>query len=238
MIEKLLADFFTKVEEKELLKTKNAKANFLVEQLLEIEHNKPNYINTRTVIRLYDKFIDKKDNVSVSEPNEFLRNVMATYLGFENFQAYILAHKTEIETKENNSTTQTNKNKKGFRKEKKNVVIAFIAGSLTLGSIVFFKKPTKDCVIWQNDQFIEVNCKEYSNAIHKSKIAVDIEHFRQVHPTKDYVFFNNGNAVIFYGKNEKGTIEYFNRLTFHPETKKPLKPVTRYILNKEGFLDE
>ena len=44
-------------------------------------------------------------------------------------------------------------------------------------------------------------------------------------------FFKNHKPVVWYCKQD-GVVELFNAPGFHPETGKPLKPITKYMIKK------
>ena len=90
MIKGLVSDFFNEIEKKELKKNKNAQATFWVEELQEVTYSNKNYISVKKATRLYEKYIEEKENVSVKEPNKYLLDFMSKYLGAKNFVEYQL----------------------------------------------------------------------------------------------------------------------------------------------------
>ena len=42
----------------------------------------------------------------------------------------------------------------------------------------------------------------------------------------------DGREQIWYGKNNRGELEFFTSQGLHPETKKTLKKITKYMIDK------
>lgn len=89
MIENLVIDFFKKIEKDESITSKNGKANFLIQELLEEKHGKFNYIGIQKATRLQRKYIDKNTSVSATLTDRFLKDVMAQYLNYNNYTDYV-----------------------------------------------------------------------------------------------------------------------------------------------------
>ena len=89
MLEKL----FTQLLEK--LKTENKNDSisisgsfkFFVIDVLEAEYAKPNYINPRTLVNYYKKYVEGLNNGS-GEPKNELRDLIANYLGFKDYSDF------------------------------------------------------------------------------------------------------------------------------------------------------
>jgi hypothetical protein len=107
---------------------------------------------------------------------------------------------------------------------------------LALGYIInhaFF--PQKGCMQWQNDHYELVDC----NAV-KQGIAIQNEvkpidnsaiNLHKIEVNKQTQFFKNGKPLVWYSKI-KGKLHYFNSYGINPETEKPLKPITNYMIKK------
>ena len=54
---------------------------------------------------------------------------------------------------------------------------------------------------------------------------------RKIEVTETTTFFVNDKPVIWYSK-VNGKPEFFNTHGFHPVTGKPLKPITKYMIDK------
>jgi len=98
---------------------------------------------------------------------------------------------------------------------------------------MFFYKP---CMQWSGDHFEKVSCDLEVNGIGNfnvvepfDKTIFDLKKINVCDTTS--CFDKNGEAVVWYAKTANG-IDFFNGHGRHPETNSPLRPVTRYILNK------
>ncbi|WP_343616566.1 hypothetical protein [Flavobacterium sp.] len=98
---------------------------------------------------------------------------------------------------------------------------------------MFFYKP---CMQWSGDHFEKVSCDLEVNGIGNfnvvepfDKTIFDLKKINVCDTTP--CFDKNGEAVVWYAKTANG-IDFFNGHGRHPETNSPLRPVTRYILNK------
>ena len=244
MIEKLVVAFFLKVEEKEGRKKIHGKSRFLVNNLLEEKYGTENFIDIQTVTRLQKKYINNDLNVSVSAPKLFLKDVMASYLGYEDYEDFVSKNSSDIKPNdetfkaETTSQTETITYEKPESNRKKTIIISLIAILLLIPSyLIYFyiKANNNDCVIWTEDKYKKVPCSTIAS-INSNNLHIDINEFQKIKVDKNYPFFIKGKPNVWYGKNNKGIIEYFNFIGLHPETDKSLKPITEYILNKEGLL--
>ncbi|MEC5166258.1 hypothetical protein RCH18_001994 [Flavobacterium sp. PL11] len=97
----------------------------------------------------------------------------------------------------------------------------------------FFAK--KHCMQWKENQFEEVDCSTNHLGIGQLNTIVPFDenliHLKKIEVNKKSVFFKYGKAVVWYSKNE-GKVEIFNGPGFHPESGKPLKPITKYMIKK------
>jgi hypothetical protein len=95
---------------------------------------------------------------------------------------------------------------------------------------VFF--PNKDGMIWVKDHYEAV---EYETVKNKAEVKpldmVELDNFKKITTKNTHTFFKNGLPIVWYAKHN-GDIELFNSFGFHPETRKPLKPITHYIIKK------
>ncbi|MHC9087787.1 hypothetical protein ACXIHB_03645 [Tenacibaculum sp. IMCC1] len=248
MIEKLIVDFFKKIETDEGIDSRNGKAVFFVQELLERRHDIFNHVSVQTISRLHKKYVEKEENIPVGVPDLFVKDVMAEYLGFEDFENYkesitIDPVKPFSISEEINLTGKKvkGKNKLGvsttFLKKKAPILI----GAILLVSVFIFYKDIlfekSNCIVWEKDQYKEVPCY-YLNSIDNTTYHIDIDRFKKVTLTKDMEFFTNGKENFWYGSNKDGKREFFTARGIHPETLKELAPITRTILKDEGLLNE
>lgn len=95
--------------------------------------------------------------------------------------------------------------------------------------------PTKECMQWKENHYEEVDCSSQKLGIGQWNLIIPLDErimkLEKLDSKKELVFFKNDKPVVWYSK-EDGKIELFNQPGFHPETEKPLKPITNYIIHK------
>ena len=105
----------------------------------------------------------------------------------------------------------------------------------TLKDIIF---PTKECMQWNENHYEAVDCSNEKLGIGQWNLIIPLDErimkLEKLDSKKELVFFKNDKPVVWYSK-EDGKIELFNQPGFHPETEKPLKPITNYIIHKYGL---
>lgn len=112
------------------------------------------------------------------------------------------------------------------------ILILLIASGIGMYLVSFYKP----CMQWSGDHFEKVSCDLEVNGIGNfnvvepfDKTIFDLKKINVCDTTP--CFDKNGEAVVWYAKTANG-IDFFNGHGRHPETNSPLRPVTRYILNK------
>lgn len=97
MLKKLLSQLFDKLENERDndKKTKNGNAVYFVEEILENKLGKPSYISPRAIKDYYDKYVEGKEN-KAGEPSSELKNIIASYLGYERFLDFETKNKEEV----------------------------------------------------------------------------------------------------------------------------------------------
>lgn len=93
------------------------------------------------------------------------------------------------------------------------------------------------CMIWVNDHYETVPCDTQVNAFAGKKIIpLDedrLKYQRKIAVCDTTTFFNpDGTAKVFYCKTNNQTVEYFSYPGRHPESGKPLKDITVYMINR------
>ena len=90
-------------------------------------------------------------------------------------------------------------------------------------------------MVWEKTKYVEVDFEMERYELNQLKLykSEQIENFKKVSPNCETVFFNeDGEEIIWYGKNKNGELEYFSLYGKHPETGKTLKPITDYMIRK------
>ncbi|CAA0246190.1 hypothetical protein [Tenacibaculum maritimum] len=233
MIERLIIDFFNAIEKEESITSKHGKAVFFIEELLERKNNKFSYIEKKKAIRLQEKYIEKKENVN-AKTDPFLRDVMAQYLNYQDYEAYKASFISITQNNPSNPHTI-----KWYQKRINKLVIASSILFSLLCSFLMYQinsTHTTTCIVWKGNHFEKTSCHT-PNAIDNEIYAINIKRFRKIKVIKGKTtFFKEGKAIVWYGKNKVGSIDFFTMRGIHPETKKELKLVTRYILYRENLL--
>ncbi|WP_281310555.1 hypothetical protein [Flavobacterium flavigenum] len=106
-----------------------------------------------------------------------------------------------------------------------------------LGLLAYYYFTQKnECMQWSGDHYEEVSCDLEIQGIGTYNVVEPFDeriiNLRKIKVCDTTTFFKNGEAVIWYAKVGDG-IEFFNTHGMHPENnKKPLRPVTKYIIDK------
>lgn len=92
-----------------------------------------------------------------------------------------------------------------------------------------------ECMQWSGDHYEEVSCDLEIQGIGTYNVVEPFDeriiNLRKIQVCDTTTFFKNGEAIIWYTK-VNDSVEFFNTHGRHPENKKPLKPVTKYIIDK------
>jgi hypothetical protein len=176
---------------------------------------------------------NNKDRVEVKQL--LVLESLCKYLGYDN---YVDFSKSNLVSTNNNKLPAEKENnnwgKVAFQILNKNrgyLILIIISASL----FYIFSLNNPRWMIWENDQYIEVefDTKKYDLGHLKIYKEERIKFFKKITPDCDVKYFeNNGKVRIWYGKNSKGTFEVFTSLGLHPETGKTLKPITQYMIDK------
>ncbi|CAL2078907.1 hypothetical protein [Tenacibaculum sp. 190524A05c] len=256
MIEKLIVDFFRRVEEREGITKRHGKAKFLVEELLEKKYGKFNYISIQKASRLHKKYVEEEHDENVAINDSFLKNVLAEYLGYKDYEDFQKQNEVLIVTpQKGNGDQEVERGKtegieiikepdiqiaKEYKNWKKTGLVSITILSSLYIAIIINKDilfNSNECIVWKIDHYEKSSCF-ISGAIDNTKHKVNIDLFKKVAVDTSTVFFTNGRPNYWYGENEKGKGEFFTHRGIHPQTKKELKPINRIIINSEGLLNE
>lgn len=225
MLKELLTELFDKLksERENDNKSKHGSAVFFVEKVLEERFNLPSYINPRTIKSYYEKYVEKRINAA-GEPSNELKNLIAKYLGYEDFLDF-----------ENNYSSVSSK--QGGKPSFDLMKIFTLMTVLIMSALGFYyvNKVGNDneCLEWRIDHYEKIKC--IGNEPDLRLQDIDIDKFKRVSVSDTTTFFIEGHPIIWYGKSKAGDMEYFNSRGIHPETKEELKPITEYIIRKYIF---
>jgi hypothetical protein len=100
---------------------------------------------------------------------------------------------------------------------------------------VFF--PKKECMKWEGNYYVAVDClKANGQSGFVSSIDEVAMKLNKLDCSSTLQFFNKERPMIWYCKRD-GMIELFSSSGFHPITGKPLKPITKYIIEKYNLTE-
>jgi hypothetical protein len=99
----------------------------------------------------------------------------------------------------------------------------------------FFLLPKDSCMQWQNDHYEMVDCEDkrigIMNVVSKVPLNENMLNFRKIQVCDTTTFFKHNKPMVWYCKKEN-QLEFFNSPGYNPENDKPLKPITKYMINK------
>lgn len=153
---------------------------------------------------------------------KFVANALSVYLGYESFEDFVKAHPSKpVEPT-------------GLPSRYKWAIagLLFIVLFFTISYLQFNKQRW---MVWQQDHYVEVSFDEKLLQDGKLKLYKEdrITDFKKINIDCNTTYKTpNGTALIWYGKNAEGELEYFTSLAKHPETGKTLRELSRYMFEK------
>ncbi|WP_051662777.1 hypothetical protein [Flavobacterium sp. KJJ] len=129
-----------------------------------------------------------------------------------------------------------NRFSKKFTKKIIRVFITILLVFSLIATAIYFAFTRKQCMQWSNDHYDKVDCDlKVSGFISSNGVEpYDDNKFglKKITVYDTTACFKNGEAIIWYAKIGNDKADFFNTHGRHPENDKPLRPVTRYILDK------
>lgn len=122
------------------------------------------------------------------------------------------------------------------------VLALLVCSSVSYGvKNIFF--PNKNCIVWVENHYEAVECDKGNDALQVYPFNQELlDNFKKISVCDTTTFFKNedtDNPVVWYGKApDKKGYEYFNQPGLHPETRKTLKPISKYIIGKYILKEE
>ncbi|MBF4507900.1 hypothetical protein IRZ83_14580 [Flavobacterium sp. JLP] len=122
-----------------------------------------------------------------------------------------------------------------FNKSKTAMIITAVIFGL-IATTIYFAFTRNKCMQWSHDHYEKVDCDLSANG-YLTNDGVEPYNENKYALKKITVYdttacFKNGEAIIWYAKIGNDKADFFNTHGRHPENDKPLRPVTRYILDK------
>lgn len=132
------------------------------------------------------------------------------------------------------STIKNNFFERLLKKTKSTIIVTTIIFCL-IGGVIYFGLIKKSCMQWSGNHYEEVSCdlkvKEIGTYNFVEPLDERVINLRKIQVSDTTTFFKNNEAIIWYAK-VGDSIDFFNTHGRHPENKKPLRPVTQYIVDK------
>lgn len=154
---------------------------------------------------------------------KFVAHALSVYLGYESFEGFVKAQPTEPIKK------------KSFFKHYKWP----LAGVLLILLVAwgYHQLTQQRWMVWQENQYVEVKFDDKLLQEGKLKLYNEdrINNFKKIKVVCNTTYKTpDGKALVWYGKNSAGELEYFTSHGLHPETGKTLKELSKYMFDKYG----
>lgn len=203
--------------------------------------------------RPFNKFRKQIDE----EDLELINELRVTDNSGKNVSPDMLSDKAEIESPDDSKTNSVQEESKPLESQdnesiplpisafvnvdekpisKKIRYLAITAVLIGLGVIIYLVLPQKECMQWSGNHYEIVDCNlKVQGLITANPVELLDENLvglKKVKICDTTVYFDkNHNAIIWYAKRGE-SVDFFNSHGRHPENNSPLKPVTKYILDK------
>ena len=242
MHRKLLLMAFEKVQEElmgegNVSPSRNQCAIRLSEIVSEVFPYSPKSFNT------LHKKAKKNEKGDFNIPRPEVVSVLVKYVGFNNYEEFVLSNKERTEKKIDDGdlsiSPAAGRAKASLERDKKSrLKKIYTLISISLVAIIvsfYFYENRQKWMVW-NGQRYEV--KSFDPELEKNGVLNlydenNYHYLKKIIPTCDTQFFNgDGSVRVWYGKNSKKEYEFFTALGEHPETRKTLKPISRYMIEK------
>ncbi len=187
--------------------------------------------------RLRDHYNEALQGGQIELKQRAVRNGLAKFLDYRDYSDFQMRNgeNKKFPPKENDlDSSETSRNFMGtfFRRNRTTVIVIICCIVLFF---VFNAIHKEKWMTWNGDRYTETDFEP--GGVENGQIMLfnpsQVERFRKVRPDCDSKFFNSkGDPIIWYGKNPNGDLEYFTDVGKHPETRKTLKPITKYMIDK------
>ena len=191
-------------------------------------------INRKTLVNYYNEVC--RDSNAEIPLRKKIREALAQYIGYSNYEDFARDHASNDQAVEDKGKG----NEKTGRRKLRIVISISISLLLIFAVFAIYKlefggAEVTRMMVWKGDRYEEVtlDLREYS--VQELKFFKEdlIADFRKIEPDCNTEFFDaRGEALLWYGKNGKGELEFFTALAKHPETGKSLKEITPYMIRK------
>ncbi len=188
--------------------------------------------------RLRDYYNEALKDEAIEIKQQAVRDGLAKYLGYEDFRDLLIRtteSKKDLQTENFAEIPQNGKAHFVAQFLRRNRTTVLIIIGCLIAFIILNAVNKEKWMVWEGNKFVEAEFD--SHKLENGQILLfnesQVDRFKKVQPNCDTQFFSaEGHVMLWYGKNQKGDLEYFTYLGKHPETGKTLKPITRYMIKK------
>lgn len=212
MTDQLLKEVFKKAEKETEKVSANGRAEFIADSILtEFKYQ----ISAKSLIRYFK---------GESNPSMQTKNFLAQFLGFENYDSYIVHYSSS------NDELAGDKHQPKFKVPKKSIFATLLLVPIIgISAFLGYSSGEKKCMVWEEVRYIETSCT--GSDLEQNFIPYVFENFKKIEVTDTTTFFKNGEVQIWYDKSNN-QLEFFTAPGIHPENGKTLKPITNYMIGK------
>jgi len=183
----------------------------------------------RSFLRLYKKYVLGTEPKNAA-PRPKLLTVMSQYLGYKDFEDFIMHNKHEFGDTIDPSPMPVKDSKTKNPERIIIIVLGLLISGMLLYNIIIDGETPPECMIWEKTHFKKISCEL---GLHLDK-AGEIRGF-DVKLFKDMKMIPKNQVQVgnsYYHKVNRDSIEFFSMHGKHPVNDDDLKPVTDYIYNK------
>lgn len=185
--------------------------------------------SSKSFLRLYKKYVLGTEPEN-ADPKPKLLTVMSQYLGFKDYEDFILHNKQEFYDTIDPPPIPGKDSKTKNPERIIIIVLGLLISGMLLYTIIIDGETPPECMIWEKTHFKKISCELDKNPDKAGKIKqFDVKLFKDMKMIPK-------NAVqvgySYYHKENRDSIEFFSRSGKHPVNGDDLKPVTDYIYNK------
>ena len=201
----------------------NAKATKLCSTLFD---NFSFTVNARTLTRYYNQYVLNTEEKRT--PEKDIVEMLCKNVGYTNFEMYKKQFaRTEDFQKRNYARL---------------VFSIFIVSAVIAIGIVLVSNLTSDnCITWNGESYVDYDCafnKHPQTNNDVLRVTASTKSYRNLKKIVVYDTTTIKKAekpIVWYGKSEKGEVQFFNTYGIHPVTGKTLKECSYLIRNNYGI---
>lgn len=219
MFDKLITAAFEKAKEDTKSEIVSQLAKHISDVLLE---DYKFMVSERTLRNYYNKIKKKEEEEELTISRQISLH-LSRFLGYKDFKEFIRAN-----------SGSGSQNTHTISKSNKRFKLVAISTIVALLGFLGYDNLKKDCMVWVNDSHFEkVRCEDMVEdgvVLYQEEV---FENFKKINPDCNYNFFKpDGTENLWYLKGKQGDLEFFTSPGNHPKTKKTLRPITPYIIDK------